>query len=124
MSHTDREVPLVLVTGVTGYIGGRLVPRLLEVGYRVRCFVRDAARLEQRSWRERVEVVEGDVLEPDTLPAALQGVHCAYERRAENPYREGGALVARSMFLDALDRDHNVVEIFACSRGRAVPGAW
>ncbi|NTW12942.1 MAG: NmrA family NAD(P)-binding protein, partial [Anaerolineales bacterium] len=34
--------PLILVTGATGYIGGRLVPRLLEQGYRIRCLVRDA----------------------------------------------------------------------------------
>jgi uncharacterized protein YbjT (DUF2867 family) len=42
--------PTVLVTGATGYIGGRLVPRLLEAGYRIRCLVRDPTRLQGRPW--------------------------------------------------------------------------
>src|SRR5215212_3305405 len=60
----------VLVTGATGYVGGRLVPLLLERGYR--------DRLEGRSWLDRVELVLGDVLDPATLPAALDGVDAAY----------------------------------------------
>jgi uncharacterized protein YbjT (DUF2867 family) len=70
--------PLILVTGATGYIGGRLVPRLLELGYRVRCLVRDPARLEGRLWYDAVEIVAGDVLQPDTLVEAMQGVQAAY----------------------------------------------
>lgn len=66
------------MTGATGYIGGRLVPRLLEAGLRVRCLVRDAERLRDRSWYDDVEVATGDVLRADTLPAALQGVSVAY----------------------------------------------
>jgi uncharacterized protein YbjT (DUF2867 family) len=69
---------LVLVTGATGYIGGRLVPRLLEAGHTVRCMVRDRTRIERRSWESRVQVAVGDVLEPATLPAALEGVQVAY----------------------------------------------
>lgn len=69
---------LVLVTGATGYIGGRLVPRLLEMGYRVRCLVRDPARLEGRSWQPAVEIVAGDVLQPESLVSAMQGVRAAY----------------------------------------------
>jgi uncharacterized protein YbjT (DUF2867 family) len=69
---------LVLVTGVTGYVGGRLVPRLLEAGYRVRCLVRDLARLQGRRWLGEAEVVQGDVLKPETLAAAMQGVEAAY----------------------------------------------
>jgi len=69
---------LVLVTGATGYVGGRLVPRLLAAGYRVRVLARDPARLSGRPWRERVEVVAGDVLRPETLPPALGGVAAAY----------------------------------------------
>jgi uncharacterized protein YbjT (DUF2867 family)/uncharacterized protein YndB with AHSA1/START domain len=69
---------LVLVTGATGYVGGRLVPRLLENGYRVRVLVRDPRRLQGRPWLEAVEVVQGDVLDPETLPAALQDVQTAY----------------------------------------------
>ena len=69
---------LIAVTGATGYIGGRLVPRLLEAGYAVRCLVRDERRLEGRPWRSRVELAEADPLRPDTLPAALSGVTVAY----------------------------------------------
>jgi uncharacterized protein YbjT (DUF2867 family) len=68
----------VLVTGATGYIGGRLVPPLLEVGHEVRCLVRDPRKLDQDPWRDRVEVIEGDILEPSTLDAALDGCDVAY----------------------------------------------
>jgi uncharacterized protein YbjT (DUF2867 family) len=78
---SDQEVtPLrILVTGATGYIGGRLTPSLLAAGYRVRVLVRgDASRLTGRPWRDQVEIVRGDVLQPDSLAAALQGVDTAY----------------------------------------------
>ncbi|MBN2507346.1 MAG: SDR family oxidoreductase [Verrucomicrobia bacterium] len=68
----------VLVTGATGYIGGRLVPRLLESGFRVRCLARDPARLEGRSWLGQVEVSAGDCLRAETLPGAMQGVEAAF----------------------------------------------
>lgn len=68
----------VLVTGATGYIGGRLVPCLLEKGYTVRCFVRDATRLEGQPWADRVEVVEGDALEYDTVEPAMDEVYAVY----------------------------------------------
>jgi uncharacterized protein YbjT (DUF2867 family) len=44
------EGKLILVTGATGYVGGRLVPRLLEAGYRVRCLIRDPSRMQGRAW--------------------------------------------------------------------------
>ena len=68
----------VLVTGATGYIGGRLVPRLLDAGYRVRCLVRDPARLLGRSWDGRIEIVTGDALDPASLEGALKGMYAAY----------------------------------------------
>ncbi|MCF2533937.1 SDR family oxidoreductase [Yinghuangia soli] len=70
--------PLCLVTGATGYIGGRLVRELLAAGYRVRCLARDPGRLRDLPWRDRVEVVRGDVTRSETLPAALEGVDVAY----------------------------------------------
>ena len=69
---------LILVTGATGYVGGRLVPRLLEAGYRVRCLVRDRNRLQGRPWLDRVEVVNGDVLVPGALTEAMKDVSVAY----------------------------------------------
>ena len=68
----------ILLTGATGYIGGRLAPLLLDAGHSVRCLVRDASRLRDRPWGSRVEIVEGDVLAPASLPPALQGVETAY----------------------------------------------
>jgi uncharacterized protein YbjT (DUF2867 family) len=68
----------ILVTGATGYIGGRLVPALLEAGHRVRCLVRDPDRLAGRRWADRVEIVAGDVLRRETLDACMRGVDAAY----------------------------------------------
>lgn len=68
----------VVVTGATGYVGGRLIPLLLARGYRVRVLVRDAGSLEGRSWRDQVEVAIGDVLVPETLPAVMADVDAAY----------------------------------------------
>lgn len=68
----------LLVTGATGYIASRLIPRLLEAGYRVRCLARHPERLIRRIWYPRVEVVRGDVTRPETLPDAMQGVSAAY----------------------------------------------
>jgi uncharacterized protein YbjT (DUF2867 family) len=67
-----------LVTGATGYIGGRLAPRLLEGGHSVRCLSRSAGRLRDVPWAGRVEVVEGDLADPVSLPAAFAGVDVAY----------------------------------------------
>jgi uncharacterized protein YbjT (DUF2867 family) len=68
----------VLVTGATGYIGGRLVPRLLERGHAVRVLVRDRERVVGRPWAEQVEVVEGDLLRPETLAGVGAGIDAAY----------------------------------------------
>ena len=68
----------ILVTGVTGYIGGRLVPRLLEAGYRVRCLVRDQARLQGRRWQSAVEITSGDVLRADGLTSAFREARTVY----------------------------------------------
>ena len=68
----------ILVTGATGYVGGRLVPRLLAAGYPVLCMARDPERLAGRPWRDSVEVVAGDALAPSTLAAALAGIDVAF----------------------------------------------
>jgi uncharacterized protein YbjT (DUF2867 family) len=72
---TDR---LVLITGVTGYVGGLLAPRLLEKGVSVRVLARDPGCLAGRPWLKQVEVVQGDTLSPATLNQAMQGVSTAY----------------------------------------------
>jgi uncharacterized protein YbjT (DUF2867 family) len=77
MPSTPR---LALVTGVTGYIGGRLVPELLRAGYAVRALARYPERLRDQPWREAdgVEVVKGDASDPESLAAAMEGVDVAY----------------------------------------------
>lgn len=68
----------ILVTGATGYVGGRLVARLLAGGYCVRVMVRDAGRLQGRPWQDQVAIAQGDVLQPASLEPALAGVRVAY----------------------------------------------
>jgi len=72
------EPKLILVTGATGYVGGRLVPRLLEAGCRVRCLVRDPARLDGFAWAGRVEVAASDLGDPGRAAEAMRGVAAAY----------------------------------------------
>lgn len=68
----------VLVTGVTGYVGGRLVPELLAGGHEVVCLVRSPEKLASRPWRDEVEVVGADVRDPAAVTAALTGCDAAF----------------------------------------------
>ncbi|MGF1655418.1 MAG: SDR family oxidoreductase [Verrucomicrobiales bacterium] len=68
----------ILVTGATGYIGGRLIPRLLEQSHEVRVLVRDSRRVAGRSWAEQVEICEGDVHDVASLHRACAEVEVAY----------------------------------------------
>jgi uncharacterized protein YbjT (DUF2867 family) len=77
MSETKANQK-ILVTGATGYIGGRLVPRLLEAGYGVKCLARDPERVRGRLWASAIELVAGDVMIPEMLTAALHSVDTAY----------------------------------------------
>ncbi|MDR5701349.1 SDR family oxidoreductase [Agromyces aerolatus] len=68
----------VLVTGATGYIGGRLVPRLVEAGHDVRVLVRRPERVREVPWAGQVEVVEGDLLDGPAVERAVEGVDAVY----------------------------------------------
>ncbi|WP_156761139.1 SDR family oxidoreductase [Microbacterium karelineae] len=68
----------VLVTGATGYIGGRLVPQLLEAGHEVTCLVRSPWKLTDVPWEDRVRVVEGDLSDADAVRRAMAGVDVAF----------------------------------------------
>ena len=68
----------VLVTGATGYIGGRLTPRLVASGAAVRVLVRSPGKLADVPWASAVEVVEGDLTDPASVRPAMEGVDVVY----------------------------------------------
>lgn len=101
----DPRSKPVLVTGATGYIGGRLVPRLLEAGYTVRCLARSPRKLEDRPWagHDRLEIRTGDVGDLASSTAALTGCGAAY-------YLVHSMLSAGS---DYSERDRELARTFA-----------
>jgi uncharacterized protein YbjT (DUF2867 family) len=117
----------VLVTGVTGYIGGRLVPRLLAEGHQVRVLVRDPGRLEGKSWGERVEVVEGSVEDREIVATAIRGVDAAYYliqslcTGSEGHRRDREAATAFAAAAEGLPQVICLGMIPPGPRGRALP---
>lgn len=77
MKNQNRE-RIYLVTGASGYVGGRLVRALLEDNKKVRVLVRDAKKILGQSWATHVEIVEGNASSAEDLDQALQGIHTAY----------------------------------------------
>jgi uncharacterized protein YbjT (DUF2867 family) len=67
-----------LVTGATGYIGGRLVPALLDRGVQVRAMARTPAKLDDAAWRSQIEVARGDLTDSESLAAAFDGMDVVY----------------------------------------------
>lgn len=94
----------MLVTGATGYIGGRLVPRLLEKGHRVRCVVRNPSRVEGYRW-PGAEIVAGDLQEPDIFWNIFDDIEVAYylvhSMAAGEAFRERDRLMALSFAAGA-----------------------
>ena len=78
LRSASGEAALCLVTGATGYIGGRLIVELLKHGYRVRVLARNPERLKSQPWIDQVEVIGGDAQDPKALAEALAGVDVAY----------------------------------------------
>jgi uncharacterized protein YbjT (DUF2867 family) len=80
MKESERKQMPVLVTGATGYVGGRLVPLLLESGYRIRAMGRSLKKLEARQWADHhnVELVQGDVFDRESLINAARGCWAAF----------------------------------------------
>ncbi|WP_308014113.1 SDR family oxidoreductase [Streptantibioticus parmotrematis] len=67
-----------LVTGATGYIGGRLAPQLLAAGYRVRCLARSPEKLRDHPWAGQAEIARGDVTDARAVAEAMRDVDVAY----------------------------------------------
>jgi uncharacterized protein YbjT (DUF2867 family) len=138
VGHEDRG--LCLVTGATGYIGGRLVPELLDAGYRVRCLARSPERLRAQPWVGRVEVVRADVSDASAVRKALDGVSVAYylvhalgvgpdfaerDRRAARTFAEAarGAGVGRIVYLGGLGPAGGGEDLSEHLRSRAEVGS-
>jgi uncharacterized protein YbjT (DUF2867 family) len=73
----------VLVTGATGYVGGRLVPRLLSLGHEVSVLVRDVQRLQEFPWKEKVTVRQGNLSDRESIK---QGLGAVRGRLSPSPY--------------------------------------
>jgi uncharacterized protein YbjT (DUF2867 family) len=127
----------VLVTGATGYIGGRLVPRLLERGHRVRVLVRDPRRVLGRPWADGVEVVTGDLTVEGSLGAALEDVDAAYylvhamctgrdwearDRRAAHAFVGAARGIRRVVYLGGLQPTPGPPSVSAHLRSRGEVG--
>ncbi len=109
---TDENVrPEIALTGSTGYVGGRLVPLLLDAGFRVRCIAREPRKLDDRFWRSdpRVSVVRSDLSDAESLAPLLAGCDAAYYLVHS----------MESSGKDYADRDRKLAEVFAQSALRA-----
>lgn len=129
----------ILVTGATGYIGGRLAPRLAEAGHEVRVLVRDPLKLRDAPWASSVDVVTGDLSDAAATARALEGVDVLYYlvhamgasgdfESAERDVATGVARAARDagvkriVYLGGLHPDVPVAQLSRHLRSRALVG--
>src|SRR6476620_9346953 len=122
-----------LVTGASGYVGGPVVPRLLDEGWTVRVLTRRRASMDDKPWVDRVEVAEGDVASADDLRRALEDVDAAWylvhsmddkpdfaerDREAATHFSEAAkeAGVSRIVYLGGLPPDDEVLSPHLASR--------
>ena len=106
-SGSDGKPAKCLVTGATGYIGGRLIRELLSHGYQVRILARNPERLKDHPWISQVEVVAGEASDKAVLDKALEGVDVAYyllhALMSKDNFEEEEKTIAQR-FADAADK--------------------
>jgi len=112
--HTITPGPTIAVTGSSGYVGGRLVPALLDSGYRVRCLARDPRKLLARPWADRpgVEVVQASLDDRTALAESLRG--CAFAYYLVHAMASGGSGFA--------DLDERLAQTFGLASADAKVG--
>lgn len=97
------DSPTVLLTGATGYVGGRLLPILESRGYLVRCLARKPENISNAA--SETELVAGDVFDPSSLEAALQGIETAYylvhSMASSGSFEEQDRIAARNFAIAA-----------------------
>lgn len=125
MIHNFRTNHTILVTGATGYVGGRLIPRLLSGRYRIRAVARSLNKLSGRPWASHpnLEIAQADVNDPESLEKAIRGCSIAYylvhsmypehkdfvssDRKAANIFKRiaNGSSLKRIIYLGGLGGD-------------------
>lgn len=118
-------LPKIFVAGATGYVGGRLVPKLLDEGYQVKAFGRSKSKLQNRAWSNHphLELDEGNIFDLNKMRASLEGIDVVFylihsmlpgekdfesaDRRAAGVMKEaaGQAGVKRIIYLSGLGED-------------------
>ena len=102
----ENDCRFVLLTGATGYVGGRLLHALEATGHRIRCLTRHPEALTQRVTKT-TEIVKGDVLEEASLPRAMVDVHTAFylvhAMASANSFEEEDRLAAQAFATAARD---------------------
>ncbi len=131
--RADGTPPVAVVFGGTGYIGGRLVPRLIAAGYRVRVVARDVSRVSAFAWGSAVEAIAGDATDPLPVGRAVSGADLVYylvhsmsagkgfeeaDRRAAETVAHAAAeaSVGRIVYLGGLHPDRDVLSPHLRSR--------
>jgi len=129
----------ILVTGATGYIGGRLAPRLADSGHQVRVLVRDPIKLRDVPWAEQVEIATGDLVDAEAVAHAVADIDVVYylvhsmgatgdfeelELRAANTMARAAlaAGVKRIVYLGGLHPDVPVSSLSRHLRSRELVG--
>ena len=106
-------IKTILIAGATGYIGGRLAPRLIEKGYKVRCLARHPSHIKGKPWAKDAEILKGDILKGEGLSSAFKNIDAAFylvHSMADTPDFEKLEEISANNFAKAA-KENNVKRI-------------